>query len=86
MKTYHCLVLAAATWSTAIALTVVATVRPQIALVTAMWAVMSLSVAVVTTVALLLDKAQYELTDDLRACIPGASERNGVKMTTLHRR
>ena len=75
MKSHHLFMLATAAWTAAVVLTFVATFKPQLAIVAAMWAVISLTVAGVSSIAILLSRCQYETVEDVRALL--RSDSNG---------
>lgn len=77
----HLVIVASTSWTAALVLTIIATVREQLALVAAMWAALSLSVAIVVSVALLINRAQYEVTSDIQQTI--RDKNNGIRMTRL---
>lgn len=83
MKSHHILIVSAVAWSAAVTLTFVATLRPQLALVAAMWAVCSLAVAVTASVAALLNRHQYETVEDVRVLLE--HRRAGQNGTSLSR-
>lgn len=58
---------AASTWSAALVLTVVGTLRPALAERLVLWIVLAVGVAVTATLAAVINRAQWEVVEDMRA-------------------
>lgn len=83
MKTHHSVVVAAAAWTAAFVLTVVATVYPQLVLIASMWAIVALAVAITASIAMLLNRHQYETVEDVRALLTTPQQPNGKPLSRI---